>query len=83
MEKYQNGAKLAEMDLSLRGPGQIYGQLQHGRDFFKIAAFDDYSLIKQTKSDTQKLINTDMDLAKHPLLKDRFLSGKITDIAPD
>ena len=83
MEKYQNGAKLAEFDLKIRGPGQIYGLAQHGRDFFKVASSDDLILIRKTKLDALKLLLEDPNLSKHPLLKERFLSGKIGEVAPD
>ena len=34
---HQNGFEIAEMDLKMRGQGQIYGTLQHGNDQLKIA----------------------------------------------
>ncbi len=83
LEKYQNSAKLAEMDLQIRGPGQIYGTAQHGREFFKIASSSDVQLIQQTKTDVQTLLQQDPSLTSFPLLKQRFLSGKIDEVAPD
>src|SRR3990167_5028514 len=37
MEKHNVGSELAELDLRLRGPGEIYGTMQHGRKMLKIA----------------------------------------------
>ncbi len=34
--KYSDGFKLAEMDLMLRGPGQIFGERQHGPSEFRL-----------------------------------------------
>ncbi len=34
---HQNGFEIAELDLKMRGQGQIYGTLQHGKDQLKIA----------------------------------------------
>jgi len=45
-----NGLSLAEKDLSIRGPGDLYGHQQHGFVELKIASFNDYSLIERTKT---------------------------------
>jgi len=39
METLYSGAQLAELDLKLRGPGQIFGTSQHGRQVLKLPAF--------------------------------------------
>jgi len=46
----KNSLELAEKDLSLRGPGEIYGLEQSGflRNF-KLTSFRDTELIKKTK----------------------------------
>ena len=44
-----DGNKLAEEDLKIRGPGDIYGMKQHGFIELKIASFGDYALIDKTK----------------------------------
>ena len=56
LEKYHNGLKLAELDLELRGPGEIYGILQHGQIDFKLANTSDLELILKTRSWAEKLI---------------------------
>src|SRR3972149_5785599 len=56
LEKYHNGLKLAELDLELRGPGEIYGILQHGQRDFKLANTSDLELILKTRSWSEKLI---------------------------
>jgi ATP-dependent DNA helicase RecG len=49
METVHNGNKLAEIDLELRGPGDIYGTSQSGFSELKAASITDIELIKETK----------------------------------
>lgn len=49
MQKNLTGAELAELDLHLRGPGEIYGLRQHGIPALKIASWQDFALIKKAK----------------------------------
>jgi ATP-dependent DNA helicase RecG len=55
METSHNGAELAELDLRLRGPGELYGTLQSGVRGLKIASFHDLPLIQKAR-DTAKTI---------------------------
>jgi ATP-dependent DNA helicase RecG len=54
IEKSNDGFYLAEVDLKLRGPGEIYGRSQHGALNLQIATLSDTKLIaraqKQAKS---------------------------------
>lgn len=45
MEESTDGFYLAEMDLKIRGPGEIYGALQHGALDLRIATLSDTELI--------------------------------------
>jgi ATP-dependent DNA helicase RecG len=45
LESSNNGFKLAELDLELRGPGAIYGQTQHGELDLRVAKLTDIELI--------------------------------------
>lgn len=49
MEKMSSGFELAELDLRLRGPGEIFGTAQSGFDELKIASWSNFELIKETK----------------------------------
>lgn len=44
-----SGMKLAEYDLKIRGPGNLYGKEQHGYADLKIADISDISQVKQAK----------------------------------
>ena len=49
MEKINNGNQLAEIDLKMRGPGNIYGDDQHGFLDLKVADISDHQTIITTK----------------------------------
>lgn len=46
IETYNDGFKLAEIDLELRGPGQVYGVFQHGELDLNFFNFRDIKLIR-------------------------------------
>lgn len=69
MLKTNNGFKIAEADLRLRGPGEIYGQKQHGIADLRFASLFDYELIKKAKTEAKKLIQIDPTLKSYPLLR--------------
>lgn len=50
LEKSNDGFYLAEVDLKLRGPGEIYGRAQHGALNLQIATLADAKLIARTKN---------------------------------
>lgn len=82
LEKINDGLKLAELDLKIRGGGQIFGRLQSGRIDLKIASFSDLELIEKTKEAAKKILQDDPKLDKHPQLKAQ-LSSFNTEVMPD
>ena len=59
METVNDGFKLAEEDLSLRGPGQFFGEAQHGLPDLKIAdVFRDVELLIKVRDIAEKFVNT-------------------------
>lgn len=80
MQKYNSGFKLAEIDLRLRGPGEIYGIKQHGFKQLKIASFSDTALIEKTRAAGKKVID---QLNRFPLLKEKVKKYTIKDIEPN
>ncbi len=81
MEKINDGMKLAEIDLQIRGPGEVYGTRQHGFPEFQLASLTDFRLIEQARSAAEQLLASDSDLKNHPQLKrivaDRFQNAPI------
>ena len=57
LEKSTDGFHLAEVDLKLRGPGEIYGALQHGALDLRIASLSDTKLIHRAQADVQKFLH--------------------------
>lgn len=56
MEKIHSGHKLSEIDLQLRGPGNIYGVEQSGILNLKVADYSDLELLKNAKQDVEELL---------------------------
>lgn len=58
MEKFSDGFLLAEEDLRLRGPGEFFGERQHGIPDLKIFDFlSDSQLLKETKEQAFEILN--------------------------
>lgn len=56
MEKTNDGFELAEIDLELRGPGEVYGVRQSGVPDMKFADLLDVDLIASVRDDIEKLL---------------------------
>jgi ATP-dependent DNA helicase RecG len=66
-----NGFELAEKDLRIRGGGDIYGTKQAGFNF-KIATLNNLDLVERSRAYAEELLDQDMDLKRHPLLKQKI-----------
>ena len=63
LETTSDGFKLAEQDLKLRGPGQFFGEAQHGLPDLKIAdVFRDVEILIQARDAAQQFIGDDANL---------------------
>lgn len=71
METTNDGFKLAEMDLELRGPGAIYGTRQHGQLDLKIANITDTELIKKARESANTFLDSKEKLEDYPALARR------------
>lgn len=65
LEKSTDGFHLAEVDLELRGPGEIYGQLQHGAMNLKIASLADTRLIAKAQKAAEEFVKHPEDMIKY------------------
>lgn len=72
LERTNDGFKLAELDLELRGPGAIYGTMQHGQLDLRIAQLTDAKLIARARQAAQSFIDRQEVLAKYPDLETRI-----------
>lgn len=68
LEQSQDGFYLSEVDLRLRGPGEIYGRMQHGQLDLKIANLADTKLIKRVRSAAEKVLNSGISLLQYKQL---------------
>lgn len=62
LEQSNDGFKLAELDLRLRGPGAIYGISQHGALDLRIAQLTDVKLIAEARQTAEVFVRQTDDL---------------------
>lgn len=74
LENTSDGFKLAEYDLQLRGPGAIYGTIQHGALDLRIANLSDMKLIASARAAAQEFIDKKEKLSKFPHLAQKVES---------
>lgn len=65
IEKSNDGFYLAEVDLKLRGPGEIYGRAQHGELNLQIATLSDTKMIYRVQRQAKAFVESDADLLKY------------------
>ena len=71
IEKSNDGFHLAEVDMALRGPGEIYGRMQHGALNLQIATLADTRLIARAQKAAKRFIESGEPLSNYPTLEAR------------
>lgn len=67
MTRTSDGFKIAEEDLRLRGPGDFFGQRQHGLPALKVADLScDMTLLKEAQGAAAALLERDPELSGYP-----------------
>jgi ATP-dependent DNA helicase RecG len=64
-----DGFRIAEEDLKIRGPGEVYGLAQSGFGDLQVASLLDYEMIRLARREAEHLLQEDPTLKKYPLLK--------------
>lgn len=65
MKKYTDGFKIADEDLKARGPGDFFGERQHGLPKLKIAdMLDDMELLNKAQASAREILLKDANLSK-------------------
>lgn len=67
--RYNSGFKLAEIDLQLRGPGEVYGTAQSGIPDLRMANLNDAKQISETREVAEKILAEDPELKNYPELR--------------
>lgn len=80
METIYSGAELAELDLRLRGPGNMYGTAQHGIPKLKVASFSDTYLIQKAKYSADEIYPY---LDRYPILQEKANAVTLKIVSPD
>ena len=71
LESIDDGLELAELDMKIRGKGDIFGTMQHGFKKFKIASLDDLEMLENAKLEAQKYY---YELDSYPFLAEKLES---------
>lgn len=69
IEKSNDGFYLAEVDMQLRGPGEIYGRAQHGALNLQIATLADTKLIARAQKAAARFVTSDENLLHYKQLE--------------
>ena len=64
-----DGFIIAEEDLRLRGPGEMYGVAQSGFTELKVATLLNYPAIKRARTEAEQILTADPDLKAHPIFR--------------
>jgi ATP-dependent DNA helicase RecG len=70
LEELNSGIDLAEIDLKMRGQGDIFGSMQHGFKRLKVADINNLEMLEEAKVQAQRYFK---EIEKHP-----DLLGKLT-----
>ncbi len=68
LEKAKNGFELSEMDLKLRGPGELYGRAQSGLSDLGMEALKNLKLVEAARTEAERIARDDPELTEHPAL---------------
>lgn len=81
MKKYSDGFKIADEDLKARGPGDFFGERQHGLPKLKIAdMLEDIDVLRMTQECAKSILKEDYNLEMD---KNKHLCNEITKMFRD
>ena len=78
LQDHADGFELAEIDLRLRGEGELVGTRQHGLAQFRVAELPrDAELLERARGHAERILASDPDLAEpeHAVLADALLGA--------
>lgn len=65
IERSNDGFYLAEVDMRLRGPGEIYGRAQHGALNLQIASLADTAMVARAQRAAREFVDSGQDLLQY------------------
>lgn len=74
----KDGFELAELDLKLRGAGELAGGKQWGISDIGMEALQNIKMVEAARTEAKKLIEKDSELEALPHLREKMLAKKIT-----
>ncbi|HVZ11766.1 MAG TPA: ATP-dependent DNA helicase RecG [Patescibacteria group bacterium] len=80
LQTISDGAKLAEIDLKLRGPGDMFGTAQHGAPDLRIASLTDLTTVEAAAKAAEKILP---QLDHYLDLKERIEQADIPKVSKD
>ncbi len=72
MVKTNNGFELAQKDLELRGPGDLFGSQQSGFPDYQFATSADEDLMQKARQLAERLMEEDSTLEAYPLVREKM-----------
>ncbi|HEX7259796.1 MAG TPA: helicase-related protein, partial [Candidatus Saccharimonadia bacterium] len=66
LERTNDGFRLAQIDLELRGPGQVYGRRQHGMLELEMADLGDVRLVAAVRKAAERFVSDSKDMLQYP-----------------
>ncbi|MEB3176423.1 MAG: ATP-dependent DNA helicase RecG [Synechococcus sp.] len=77
MARSNDGFEIAEVDLRLRGPGEVLGTRQSGLPDLALASLsDDGAVLEEARSVAQAILDADPQLQQHRLLAQQLAAGR-------
>ena len=73
----KNGFELSELDLALRGAGELSGAKQWGVSDLGMEAIKNLKMVEAARTEAVRLTQTDPTLSKYPRLQDTIVSRKL------
>jgi ATP-dependent DNA helicase RecG len=70
----KNGFELAELDLAIRGPGELSGEKQWGISDLGMEAIKNLKMVEAARTEAEAIIARDPELSKYPHLKQMIRS---------
>ncbi len=70
--KCEDGFELAQKDLEIRGPGEIFGKRQWGLPDLAMGAITDIFLVEKTREAAKEILAKDPQLKNYPLLREKL-----------